>query len=248
MTYKEFSSKYPDLKSDFDSFPLIVVEVETDDIEMIEEMFSRLNEAVALNAPEKRNAYGGPIPKSVRDLCNMDFFIDKLPFNNSRYRHFDLATKFLYAKESNRIVDTKKVFLDKFVEKYAKANREEDLKFVAETKSIIQDMSSVFVDKDYLLRSTGMVMLYFYLFKMAKEQGWLKEVERSKLEGFEKLRISNRETAKNDLSKADYDLIEFDKYTQSTNDRNAIGFRLVILLKTVFNKKIDLPVVTSAAE
>jgi hypothetical protein len=239
MTYKDFSSKYPDIKSDFDSFPLIVVEVETDDIEMIEEMFSRLNEAVALNAPEKRNAYGGPIPKSVRDLCNMDFFLDKLPFNNSRYRHFDLATKFLYAVEANKIVETKKIFLDRFVDKYAKENREEELKFVSDTKAIVKDMSGVFVDKDSLLRSTGMVMLYFYLFKWAREQGWLKEVERTKLERFEKLRADNRDLAKNDLAKADYDLIQFDKYTQSPNDKNALEFRLEILLKTIFNKRIN---------
>jgi hypothetical protein len=242
LTYKDFSSKYPDLKSDFDAYLLIVVEVETDDVEMIEEMFSRLNEAAPLNAPEKRNAYGGPIPKSVRDLCNMDFFVDKIPFSNSRYRHFDLATKFLYAVEANKIVDTKKIFLDKFVEKYSKASREEDLNFVISTKTIVQEMSKVFIDKDPLLRSTGMVMLYFYLFKTATEHGWLNEIVRAKLDDFEKQRGNNRDLAKTNLAKADYDLIQFDKYTQSPNDKNALEFRLKILLETIFDKNINLPV------
>src|SRR5258707_8905785 len=97
MTYKELGQAYPDLKVQLDSFQLTTICIETDELEMIEEMFSRLNESAPLAAPEKRNAYGGPLPVAIRKLATEAFFKTRLPFPNKRYRHFDLATKFLLA-------------------------------------------------------------------------------------------------------------------------------------------------------
>jgi uncharacterized protein with ParB-like and HNH nuclease domain len=56
LTYAELSQKFPEIKSDFDATRLDVIGIQTPEIEQIEEMFSRLNEAVPLNAAEKRNA------------------------------------------------------------------------------------------------------------------------------------------------------------------------------------------------
>lgn len=54
LTYSEIASKYPKLKVIFDSFilPITCVRTENDDIFLIEDMFSRLNEAVTLNAAD----------------------------------------------------------------------------------------------------------------------------------------------------------------------------------------------------
>jgi hypothetical protein len=93
LTYADLARKYPDVKTDFDSYALDVVCVETDEIELIEDLFSRLNEAVPLSAPEKRNALPGPLPPAVRTLARHSFFTAKLPFSNRRYRHYDLAAK-----------------------------------------------------------------------------------------------------------------------------------------------------------
>src|SRR5207237_3207194 len=119
MTYSELGKAYPDLKVQFDSFQLNTVCIETDDLEMIEEMFSRLNESAPLTAPEKRNAYGGPMPAAIRKLAAETFFTKHLPFPNKRYRHFDLATKFLLAEHEGKVVDTKKAYLDEFVENFS---------------------------------------------------------------------------------------------------------------------------------
>ena len=102
MTYAELGKAYPDLKVQFDSFQLTTVCIETDELEMIEEMFSRLNESAPLAAPEKRNAYGGPLPVAIRKLATETFFRTDLPFPNKRYRHFDLATKFLLTESEGR--------------------------------------------------------------------------------------------------------------------------------------------------
>jgi len=69
LTYAELARNFLELKTQFDGYVLPIMSILTDDTEFIEDMFSRLNEAVPLNAPEKRNALGGPIPRAVRDLA-----------------------------------------------------------------------------------------------------------------------------------------------------------------------------------
>jgi hypothetical protein len=230
MTYKELGKQYPDLKVQFDSFQLNAVCIETDELEMIEEMFSRLNESAPLTAPEKRNAYGGPLPSAIRKLATEKLFTVELPFSNKRYRHFDLSVKFLFAESSGKVMDTKKVYLDKFVQDYASKSRTKMPPFVKK--------ANVFIDKDPLLRQVGMVLLYYHLFRVAHDGGWVQAITRKKLADFDDLREANRKKAENDLAKANYDLIEFDRYSQSPNDGYAIRFRLKILLKEVFKKVI----------
>jgi len=138
MTYAELGKAYPDLKVQFDSFQLTTVCIETDELEMIEEMFSRLNESAPLTAPEKRNAYGGPLPGAIRKLASESFFTGNIPFPNKRYRHFDLATKFLYAENDGKVVDTKKAYLDRFVENFAGQSRGKMPSFLKLAKTMLR--------------------------------------------------------------------------------------------------------------
>jgi len=95
MKYSELSSAYPKLKIRFDSFTLPIVCVETDDIDLIEDMFSRLNEAVPLNAAEKRNAIGGPMAQCIRNISEHHFFGNRVRFTDSRYQHREVAGRLL---------------------------------------------------------------------------------------------------------------------------------------------------------
>jgi Protein of unknown function DUF262 len=239
MTYAELGKNYPDLKAQFDGFPLSTICIETDDLEMIEEMFSRLNESAPLTAAEKRNAYGGPLPKAIRAIAKEKLFTSKLPFPNKRYRHYDLAAKFLFAESEGKVVDTKKAYLDKFVEDHADKPRDKMPSFVKRTRQNVVQMATVFVQNDELLQQVGMVLLYYHLFRFAEANGWVSDITRKKLANFAELREENREKAEKDLAKANYDLIEFDRYSQSPNDGYAIKFRLKILLKEVFNKTVS---------
>jgi hypothetical protein len=240
MTYAELGQEYPDLKADFDGFLLSVILIETDDLEMIEEMFSRLNEAAPLTAAEKRNAYGGPIPAAVRRIAKDPFFIQKLPFENKRYRHYDLATKFLLASHEGKVVDTKKVRLDDFVEHFSTELRARVPAFVKPAQNNIERMANVFADNDALLRQVGMVMLYYHLFRVAHEGGWAAEITRKKLLDFDKRRETNRTLMeKGDSRHVNLDLIEFDRYAQSPNDGGAIKFRLGVILKNAFGRDIE---------
>lgn len=230
MTYQEIAKKYPDLKTDLDNFQLNVITIETDDVDLIEEMFSRLNEAVPLTAAEKRNAWGGPIPKAVRELAGAPFFIQKLPFQNKRYKHYDLAIKFLITQERNSVTDTKKAYLDRYVKDHENEPKTKKVPAVKAAKEILDVMTEVFADGDVLLRSVGMVMLYFHLFRIGVSEGWSSKITRHSLVNFDKAREKNRTLAEDNLSSASYDLIEFDRYSQSPNDLYAVKFRLQILL------------------
>lgn len=236
MTYQELAKKHPDIKTDFDNFPLNVITIETSDLDLIEEMFSRLNEAAPLTAAEKRNAWAGPVPLAIRDLAGTPFFKNNLPFHNKRYRHYDLALKFLITQERRAVVDTKKAYLDRYVKDRENESKTKKIPAVKEAKETLTDMHAIFVDDDPLLKSIGMIALYFHLFRIARAEKWTNKITRQALLNFEKTRQKNREKAEKSLPTADYDLIEFDRYAQSPNDLYAVKFRLQILLKHIAGK------------
>ena len=239
MKYGELGKAYPDLKNQFDTFLLTVISIETDDPEMIEEMFSRLHEAAPLTAPEKRNAYGGPLPVAIKNLASETFFTKNIPFPNKRYRHFDLATKFLFAESQRKVVDTKKAYLDDFVKSYQLTSRTKAPPFLKPAQATVRLMASAFANKDSLLRQAGMVTVYYHLFRFARQGGWDDQISRKKLLEFDKRREDNRKLAENDLASVDYNLIEFDRYAQSPNDAGALKFRLRVMLAQVFDRKMQ---------
>ncbi len=234
LTYAELARKHPDLKTRFDGFVLPIISILTEDTELIEDMFSRLNEAVPLNAAEKRNALGGPVPPRIRDITKHKFFTEKLPFNNKRYRHFDVATKFLYIAQRGHLADTKKVHLDDFVKAH-RDNKTTDAvaALTAETSQSLDDMAAVFVDGDALLRSVGTTVLYYFLFLDARKNGWTDNLSRADFEAFDDVRIKNRTAAEEDVSKANFNLLEYDRLTQSPNDAVALRFRYAVLRQYV---------------
>ena len=224
FTLREIGEQYPIIRDRYNGTTLPVVTIITDDLELIEEMFSRLNEGVPLSAAEKRNTFGGPAPIAIRKMVQHKFFKEKLPFSNKRYRHFDLAAKFLFfAAHKNEPRDSKKIHLDEFVKECKGKNGS----FVAvankSASKVLKALTEVFVKNDELLRSVGMITLYYLLFARRGE------VKRSKLMKFEDLRRKNREVAEEDIEKAKYDLLEFDRLTQSLNDATAMKFRLDVL-------------------
>jgi hypothetical protein len=234
LTYRELGKTYPLISAYFDGRPLSLMAVRTDDTELIEEMFSRLNEAMPLNAPEKRNARGGPLPPIIRDLVKTKVFTTNLPFSNKRYRHLDLACKFLYLLHMGGAEDTKKIRLDSFVQEFKDKRLNAQGKLLeTNCKKVLQAMAKVFVKKDHLLKNTGIVVVYFLLFHQAMQIRKLGILSRSKLLKFDELRKKNREIAEVDIEKADYDLIRFEELANSLNDKFAIRFRYDTICKYV---------------
>lgn len=237
LTYKEVSDKYPEIRDLFNATFLDIVTIIVEDVEFIEDMFSRLNEAMPLNAAEKRNAFGGPMPKAIRRLAKHSFFSNKIPFKNARFRYLELATKFLFINHNmisyaEKIPDTSKKRLDEFVKSYKVNNRKISAKKNRETlelekgcEEILSAMEKVFVNIDPLLRSIGMIIIYFILFCDVE----LNAIKRKDLVNFKKKREENRRIAEEDMAGADYDLLEFDRLIQSPNDKSALKFRLDVI-------------------
>ena len=238
LTYNELANKYPKLKLKFDSKNLDIVTIETDDVQLIEDLFSRLNEAVPLNAPEKRNAFGGPLPTVITETAGNKFFGDRIPFADQRYRHRDLAAKFLYIEHTDKIVNTKKVDLDNFVRDFKRKYRGEAGKRRTTktseavrqgTESTLALMSKIFRTRDPLLRQVGMITLYYHLFRLIRKEK-VGQVTRHMLDVFEKERVANKKLAEND-DKPNAGLLEFDTHAQTPNDAYALKIRLDILLR-----------------
>lgn len=245
LKYSELANRFPKIHARFESYKLPIQVVSTSDIEMIEEMFSRLNEAVPLNAPEKRNALGGPLPPKIRQLAQHEFFTTRLPFPNNRYKHLDLATKFLYVEFKGGATDTKKRNLDEFVDLFRQENRFVDAEHLsARVQSTIEKMSPIFLHRDFLLSSVGMVVVYYLVFReLSVKPDGSQLLKRHRFVDFEELRQQNRTfyreaqdrqlqmtlPAQSMVRNIDPNLLEFDRLMQSPNDKGALELRSSML-------------------
>ena len=132
MTYADLAKEYPQLKMQLDSYTLPITTVSTDNLDLIEEMFLRLNEASPLNAAEKRNAMGGPMPEVIRSVASHSFFTTKVSFSNNRYQHRGMAARLLLLAQSGSVGDTKKVYLDDMVDTFRKNGDVEEANRIGE--------------------------------------------------------------------------------------------------------------------
>ena len=234
LSYDDLAKEHPRIKIAFDSFVLPVVQVDTDDEDLIEDMFSRLNEAVPLNAAEKRNAIGGNMVKAIRILSEHDFFSDRVKFGNKRYQHREVSARFLLSEENllngKSLLDTKKVYLDALARNY---HSEKDC-FVEKIKNkciaVLDLMSDTFTSNDDLLRSKGNMTVYYLLFRDALASDQLEKITRRKFFDFQEKLKSNRASAAEDYENSSFELLEYDRLSQQgTNDSSNIKERLHIL-------------------
>jgi len=224
LKYDDLSREHPTIQARLTGRSLTIVTIRTDDTDIIDDMFSRLNEAVPLNAAEKRNAFGGPLPQIIRHVASTKFF-KKVRIPKKRYRHYDLACKFLFLEDQGGSAETKKVRLDNFVKEYKKKRLSKKAEQLETKVQVTLDrMSKVFTEKDPLLQSPAMAVTYFLLFRE-------KEVSRNDLLKFEEELSNNQKLAKQNLAEADADLVEFDRLSQAPNDKSAIEYRLRVLRK-----------------
>lgn len=233
LTYQDLAKEYPKIKIRFDSYILPIIQVETEDIDLIEDMFSRLNEAVPLNAAEKRNALGGPMAKTIRDIALHTLFTNRVRIGNGRYQHREISARLLFIELSllanNKIVDTKKPYLDKMVIDFRESNGS-TAAIESKIIHILNNMINVFTTSDLLLRSQSAIPIYYLVFRIAIDKNKLALITRGKLlEFYEKL-DSNKKIAELDITLANYEYLEFDRLSQQgTNDAYNIKERARIM-------------------
>lgn len=243
LGYSDIASGYPKIKIKFDSFVLPVIGVDTDDQELIEDMFSRLNEAVPLNAAEKRNAIGGELVAAIRDVAGHEFFTRCVAFGNKRFQHREIAARFILVEENARtlgkIIDTKKEYLDALAKNYRHGKSDLVGDFKAAVSVVLDYMNSIFLEKDELLRSQGSMVLYYLLCKSAIQANETSKISRESLYAFRDKVRDNRLQAEDNYAEASFELLEFDRMSQQgTNDSSNIRERL-----SVITRFLDVPAI-----
>lgn len=233
MTYSTLASQYPRLKIRFDSFTLPIVCLETEDLDLIEDMFSRLNEAVPLSAAEKRNAIGGPMAQCIRNVADHDFFVSKVRFSNKRYQHREVAAHLLFIEFSlivnDRLLDTKKPYLDDMVRQYKEGKAAELSKITDRVLHTLSKLAPVFAAEDPLLRSQAVIPVFYLTMQAAERAQKVKRFSRDKVAQFFEKLSENRAFAQKDITKANFEWLEFDRMSQQgTNDATSIKERVKI--------------------
>lgn len=238
LSYGDLAERYPRIRIKFDSFVLPVVAVETADLDLIEDMFSRLNEAVPLNAAEKRNAIGGTMVEAIREVALHRFFANRVVFSNKRAQHREVAARFLHIvnslTEQGKVVDTKKVYLDEMARHYHHGLDDVVQRLKREVERVLDWLADRFEDRDPLLRAQGTMTVYFLVARAAIGTPQEQNFSREALLRFRDRLNENRARAEQDYTDANFDLLEYDRMTQQgTNDAANIVERSQILSENI---------------
>jgi len=256
LTYDELMTQTPRLRARYDDFDVPVTVVRTEDENFIDDLFARLNIQVSLSAAERRNALGGPLPLLIRRVGLSPFVREHLSIDNSRLQHFDMAAKFLYLTYAGDVASTKKTNLDNFVTSFRQFREEgrpeasrdnlEDL--YNRTLSMLEDMQSFFVKRDWLLGSTGRITLYFHIFRKCAQLGRQIPFTHRMLEEFnERVTYARKKSQRRatgsdeELTDLEQTLIEFDREKQTPNDGGAMKRQYALLRRYFAENGVDLP-------
>jgi hypothetical protein len=223
LSYKDLKAKHPKIASKFENFNLSVISIITDSESMINEMFIRLNTSKPLTGAELRNAMTGEVPKLTRSLSDHHFFKDKIRFNIQRGQDLNVATKLLLTEFRGKFVDTQKTHLDKLVDDVIAAEAGGLDNAFKKVKLILGYMDSAFIPKDPLLSSSGLMVVYYWLFRTYG--GANKQIIRNFLVDFDRNRKENKRTQK------DKDFTDFDLLTRSINNQANLQGCYNILVK-----------------
>jgi hypothetical protein len=83
-----------------------------------------------------------------------------------------------------------------------------------------------FTASDRLLKTQAMTVIYYLVFEKAIAEQWHNDITRKRLVEFEDERSANRKKAEEDITKAKYELLEFDRMAlQGSNDAASIRAR-----------------------
>ncbi|TDL31194.1 DUF262 domain-containing protein [Jeotgalibacillus sp. S-D1] len=221
--YEEISSQYPKIINQFDQYILDVVQVVTDDEELIREMFLRLNEGVNLNNSEKRLSKNSFLNNKIKEIVNTNKLFEMIQFKNRRYEYEELLTKIILIEQEEGPVSLSKKNLDLLIDEYKYFNIKIE-HILDSVNLIIENMIRIFEGKEFLLSQKSIIPIY-YLFVKEKSHANSEQIGEF-LSVFDVMRYENR---KLDILQSNPILIEFDRLNQQgANSKNSIKKRYLI--------------------
>ncbi|MHB8322939.1 MAG: GmrSD restriction endonuclease domain-containing protein [Candidatus Dormibacteria bacterium] len=222
MSFSDLEVQAPHLVYRFSDYLLPVAFIDTEDEQLIEELFFRLNEGVPLTPAEKRNR-GFLLKDQVFPLVRTHEVLAIVKFPNRRQSHEDLLLRLLYLEASDvsadRVPDMKKRQLDDFAaslrpslgetwtpdqEGEARGRLE---RFVNGVLPTLDAMQRVFLSADPLLSTVSQFLVYYLVMRelVHGDQGL---PQRWEFEAFQQHMLALRGIPAEDMTADDLDLLE----------------------------------------
>lgn len=222
---REIEERYPRIYKRIESFNLSVMSVVTNKEERINDLFIRLNRSKPLTGAEVRSAMTGHVAEAVREVSLHSFFEINIDFSTLRKQHENVAAKIVLFEYRGGFVETKKINLDRFADDIGRTEKDfrDVYKLVDKNLGL---MSRIFQRKDPLLKSSGIIPVYYWIVRNNPKDRHIRE----KLEKF------------NDLRKKEIDnlsIVAFNKANRSTNDEHSYRIRFLILDRYIKTGLID---------
>ena len=209
-TFSEIDDIEPSIIARILEYELCIVFMDTDNPDIINETFVRLNSGVAVNTAEKRNASGGTLSQQMKILyMESRFFTNKIRMTNARYAHFDLALKFLMMEMGYD--DLGKKTVDTFVSS-KKEFDSECQEALNRVDSKLGYFINEFYDNDKLLSKKSLIVTLYSI---------VDEIPKGQIRNFIEYFELNREIAMRaqDKNQADPQMIEFTRLLQQGADK-----------------------------
>lgn len=219
LTVRDLETKHPRIFQRIQSFPLTVMSVITNQVDRINDLFVRLNRSKPLTGAEVRSAMVGDLPRLIKEIAGHVFFSTYVGFSNQRKQHENVAAKLLLIEHRGEFVETKKTSLDRFVDEALLTESQFELTASAVADNLTK-MEEVFGRNSGLLKSSGMLPIYYWLVRNGPSLSDLG----SKLKRFEVFRTKNPNLPA---------IVEFNSVSRSTNDELSYRVRYIVLTEFI---------------
>jgi hypothetical protein len=227
LSYSDLQANHPELAEKIETYSFTVMRVVTDDESKINEMFVRLNHSKPLTGAEIRNAMVGEVPAISRATAFHSFFVRCIRFKVKRGADLNTATKLLSFEFFGKPVDTKRKQLDELVHVWQSAPKAKKDRARDRLVINLDAMAEVFIDKDPLLGSEGIVPVFYWLIRSV-DRAKLKLVREFLVKFYRELDENNLKI-KAEKKDIDPDLAAYQAASRSTNDQGSFKTRTEIL-------------------
>lgn len=220
MAVNQLREKHPRILQRIENFSLSVMSVITDQADRINDLFVRLNRSKPLTGAEVRSAMTGEVSAYIRRISSGTFFSEFVGFSNNRKQHENVVAKLLLMEHRGGFVETKKTSLDRFVEEALLT--ESGFSHTANAvETILSRMENEFLPKDSLLKSSGILPVYYWLVRNEVAKGFLVK----NLKDFDSLRKNNP---------LHPGVVVYNSVSRSTNDELSYKIRYAVLERFIF--------------
>jgi hypothetical protein len=162
LYFRDIKEKFLKIAQRIENFNINVMSVVTNQEEKINDLFVRLNRSKPLTGAEVRSAMIGDVPRLIKDVAGTEFFTKNVAFATKRKQGENVAAKLLLIEHRGSFVETKKINLDRFAQEASLTEKEFELS-AQRVIEVVSRMAKSFQNADGLLRSSGVVPIYYWL-------------------------------------------------------------------------------------